>query len=78
MPCIFKLNEENYKVPKTLVKSFRITAHTESGDVVVFETSKNRQRMNKIPVSLKADRITLTPLETWGNEKANIFSFDIR
>ncbi len=78
MPCIFKLNEENYKVPKTLVKSFRITAHTESGDVVVFETNKNRQRMNKIPVSLKADRITLTPLETWGNEKANIFSFDIR
>ena len=78
MPCMFRLHEEYYKVPKTLVKSFRITAHTENGDIVVFETSKNRQRMNKISVNLKVDKITLTVLDTWGNEKANIFSLDIR
>ena len=78
MPCMFRLHEEYYKVPKTLVKSFRITAHTENGYIVVFETSKNRQRMNKISVNLKVDKITLTVLDTWGNEKANIFSLDIR
>ena len=76
MPCMFKLCETHYKVPKTLVKGYKITAHTENGDVTVFETDKNRQRMNKIPANIKADKVTLTPTETWGNEEINIFSVD--
>ncbi|MBR5309152.1 MAG: FAD-dependent oxidoreductase [Clostridia bacterium] len=76
MPCMFKLHEEHYKVPKTLVKSYRITAHTEDGDKVIYETARNRQRMNKIPAGIRADSITITPLETWGNEEVNIFSVD--
>ena len=76
MPCMFKLHEEHYKVPKTLVKSYRVTAHTEDGDKVIYETARNRQRMNKIPAGIRADSITITPLETWGNEEVNIFSVD--
>ena len=74
MPCMFKLNETHYKVPKTLIKGYKVIAHTSDGDVTVFETSRNRQRMNKLSVNLNADRITIIPTETWGNECVNIFS----
>ena len=76
MPCMFKLNEVHYKVPKTLIKGYKVIAHTSDGDVTVFETSRNRQRMNKLSVNLNADRITIIPTETWGNECVNIFSVD--
>ena len=76
MPCMFKLNEVHYKVPKTLIKGYKVIAHTSDGDVTVFETSRNRQRMNKLSVNLNADRITIIPTETWGNESVNIFSVD--
>lgn len=78
MPCVFKLHEQHYKVPKTLIKGYTVTAHTKNGDVIIYQTGKNRQRMNKIPVNITADRITITPTETWGNEEVRIFSVDFK
>lgn len=76
MPCLFKLNETHYKVPKTLVKGYRIIAHKQNGDRVLYETKNNRQRMNKIGLSVDADRLTLEVTETWGNPLIRIFSVD--
>lgn len=76
MPCMYKLNEQNYKVPKTLVKAYKIIAHTANGNVVVYETTNNRQRMNKIKTQITADKITVVPTQTWGNQTVNIFSVD--
>lgn len=76
MPCMYRLNEQDYKVPKTLVKSYKIVAHTPNGNVVVYETNKNRQRMNKIKTQITADKITVVPTQTWGNQPVSIFSVD--
>ena len=69
MPCRVQLNEEKYKLPKTLVKDFNIIADGK----VVFEYKNNRQRLVKIPLDIMASQISLQPIATHGEEFAAIF-----
>ena len=78
MPCWFRIEEPNYKVPATLLKAYRITAHTPEGTVVLAEITDNHQRLVRHSVSVTADKISLIPLETYGDEKAKLFSMDVR
>jgi len=73
MPCRYSLKEENYKVPKTLVKSYKIYADTEDGKILIANTECNYQRMVKHIVNLKTEKITIVPLETWGDENIKIY-----
>jgi hypothetical protein len=55
-----------------VVRAFEVLADGE----VIFRTENNHLRLVKIPVEREAETLTLRPLSTYGEEKANIFSFD--
>ncbi len=70
--CNRPLNLKPYTFPATMVRSFEVLADKE----VIFRTESNHQRLVKIPVNRALQTLTLRPLSTYGEEKANIFSFD--
>lgn len=78
MPSCFPLKQEKYKVPSTLVRSYRIVVETETGTRVLVEQKNNYQRMVKHKASLRVKEIRLIPLETWGDEQCRIFSVDVK
>lgn len=78
MPCNFPLVQPDYKVPKTLMKAYRIIAKTAEGERVVVENTNNYQRLVRHEVDLEASSIRFLPLETWGDEQFRVFAFDVR
>lgn len=78
MPCNYPLEQPGYKVPKTLVKSYKIIADTTDGERVVVDESLNYQRMVKHKVDIKATGVRLVPLDTWGDDKFRVFAFDVK
>lgn len=77
MPCRFPLKQEGYSTPATLVKGYEIWAETEQGKLLIAEERNNYQRLNVIETDIKAKAIHLKITETWGNQKVNIFAFDV-
>lgn len=61
-----------YTFPATMTRSFAVLADGEE----IFRTDCNYQRLVRIPVERTVRMLTLRPLETWGSEKAHIFSMD--
>ncbi len=77
MPCNFKLHETNYKVPKTLVKAFRVIGYGEDGsEHVICQTAANRKRLVLIPVDGKYNKIKLHIEDSYGNKTVTVFSVD--
>ncbi len=68
----------DFYVPKTMTRAYRLEGLSESGEWrVLYETQNNYQRLNTIPLTGEYLGIRLTPLETWGNDAAHLFSFDV-
>lgn len=69
-------------MPKTLVKGFRLTAVTESGEMtVLYETDCNlRGCINIAPQNVRYRSVSFTPVSSWDEEAqaVGIFSFDLR
>ena len=70
-------------MPKTLVKSYKLTAQLEDGSkIVLIEDTENIKRLIRINVGKKVKRLTLTLLSDWSDngayfdDKIHIFSFD--
>lgn len=78
MPCNFPLVQPDYKVPKTLIKAYRILANTPEGEKVIVENTNNYQRLVRHDVDVQASGVRLVPLETWGDEKYRVFAFDVQ
>lgn len=69
----------DFYVPKTMTKAYRIEGVKADGSVVILcEEKNNYQRLNKVAVEGSFKAIRLVPTETWGNEMAHIFAFDVR
>ncbi|MBQ8808554.1 MAG: FAD-dependent oxidoreductase [Clostridia bacterium] len=66
------LDFEHVKVAQTIVKDFEVFADDEK----VFETNNNYYSFVKIPLNVKARKITVKFNETHGCEKVNIFACD--
>lgn len=77
MPCNYPLVEHLYKVPKTLVKEYRIEGVRSNGETVVLHINNNHQRFVKHLVVWKVKKIKLIPLKTHGSEKYRVFGFEI-
>ncbi len=66
-------------VAKTLTKAFRIEGEKADGTTtVLYEETNNRQRFCPIDVEGSFRKLRLVPIQTWGNEKCHLFSFDVR
>jgi hypothetical protein len=79
-PSVFNhfLNTGSFGFPTTMVKSFDITYTKEDGSLDTISITDNHQRFVKIPLKLVVSKITLKIKETYGDDTANIFSFDFR
>ena len=70
----YRLADQPFAPPVTLVKSYHITAN----GVEIFRKDNNCQRFNSIAVDLKdVSDITLHIDSTWGKEEVLLFSFDV-
>ena len=69
-------------MPKTLVKSFAVTAVTESGEKIeLYRTGCNLLSCVNIPADGRFVSVSFTPTEVWCSpeaEEVRIFSFDLR
>jgi hypothetical protein len=66
------------QLPKTLIKEFVIELTNEEGNSFKFYTETNNiQRLVVIDINLRVTAIKIIPVSTWGNDEANIVSFDL-
>ena len=76
MPCSFP-QKPNSRVPKTLVKKFRLEAQEGDGNWrTVFSEDNNHQRLVRVPLELRAQSLRLVAEETWGAERVRLFGFE--
>lgn len=73
MPCHIKLKEEEYFVPKTIVKKYEVYADGKK----VLEVDNNRQRLCRHNLDITAKKIELRLVETWGDKQKRIFAVDL-
>jgi hypothetical protein len=64
-------------VPGTLVKSYDCYILTSDGRELLHGDNNNIKRLVKIAVNKSIKGMVFVAKKTWGNEKANIFSFDV-
>lgn len=62
------------KVAKTLVKSFEVYADGK----LIFADGENFLSLRRLPLDVKARKITVRFLSTWGEDDVHIFSADVR
>lgn len=78
MPSMYRLENNDYRMPKTLLKAFETKVHTKGGeDITIYKTDANFARVIKIDVNMEIDRIVVIPTQTWGDDKVRIFSLDV-
>lgn len=77
MPCCIRLNEERFKLPKTLIKDFDIILTDVSGRQTVMPYRNWHNRLFVTRISGEYVSVKLLPLETYGAETFNIFAFEI-
>lgn len=77
MPCCYRLNEPDYKIPSTLVKNYEIIGNNEKGDVFKIDVNNNHQRFALHKVDWKVVSVKLIPKETHGDENFRIFGFEM-
>src|SRR5659263_708056 len=67
MPCNYPLEQNDFHVPESMVKQFKIEALDELGNwVLVAEVKNNYQRLVKLRVDIKTKAIRFIPVSTWG------------
>lgn len=62
------------KVAKTLVKSFEVYADGK----LIFADGENFLSLRRLPLGVKAQKITVRFLSTWGEDDVHIFSADVK
>ena len=77
MPCNYPLVQPKFKLPPTLIKSYRIEAENEQGERFELSVPENHQRFVRHTVDWKVKSIRLVPLETHGSQTFRLFDFEV-
>lgn len=77
MPCCYRLNEPDYKIPLTLVKNYEIIGKNKKGDVFKIDVDNNHQRFMLHKVNWKVMSVKLIPKQTHGDASFRIFCFEV-
>lgn len=76
-PCAYNFTEDSQPkgMPPVLVKSYAIKVHNGNSLVYSKEVAENHQRLNihEFPEGIRADRVSVTVLGTYGHRNARIF-----
>ena len=78
MPCNYPLVQPKFKLPKTLIKEYRIEGVSEDGAIVVIDVKDSHQRFVKHAVDWKVKEMRFIPLATHGSEDFRLFDFEIQ
>jgi hypothetical protein len=61
------------------VRAFRVEARDGEGNwTVVAREDEDHQRLVRISTRFEAHAVRFIPEQTWGAEKAHVFSFEVR
>ena len=78
MPCNYPLVQTKFKLPKTLIKEYRIEGVREDGTTEVLHITDNHQRFVKHAVNWKVRSLRFVPISTHGCESFRLFGFECR
>lgn len=79
MPCYYPLDQDDFHVPSTMLKRFRIDALDSQGDwKTVARVENNYQRLVRLKIDIYTQAVRFVPEATWGAEKVHMFAWDIR
>ena len=73
MPSHFRLNEDQYYLPETIVKKYEIYADGEK----ILTVDNNRQRLCRHSLNVSAKTVEVKLLETHGGKEKRIYSVDL-
>ncbi len=77
MPSCYPLKQKRFKLPKTLVKEYRVVYKDNSGVEHSFTISDNHQRLVIHEISDEITQISLFPLSSWGDSAMRVFAFEV-
>ena len=78
MPCNYPLVQTKFKLPRTLIKEYRIEGVREDGTVETLHITDNHQRFVKHAVNWKIRSLRFVPISTHGCESFRLFGFECR
>ncbi len=78
MPCNYPLIETRFKLPKTLIKEYKIEGITENGEVKEIHIADNHQRFIKHNIDWCVKSIRFVPISTNGCNEFRLFDFEIK
>ena len=78
MPCNYPLVQTKFKLPKTLIKEYRIEGETSGGETYTFCVVNNHQRFVRHNIAWKVKKLRFIPLSTHGCDEFRLFDFEIR
>jgi hypothetical protein len=77
MCAVYPMVEEEYYLPKTLLKEYVVEGEGEGGEIFRIHVTDNHQRLVKHAVDWKVKKIRFIPLSTNGCEEFRVFDFEI-
>ncbi len=78
MPLYYPRDGWDLKPPSTLVKRFRLLAKTGDGQwTEIAAVGANTQRLVKLPLAIETQAIRLVIDEGWGDERMNVFAWEL-
>ena len=77
MPCNYPLVETRFKLPKTLIKEYRIEGVDDKGGTYSLYVTDNHQRFVKHHVNWKVKSLRFVPIATHGCDTFRVFDFEI-
>ncbi len=77
MPCNYPLVQTKFKLPNTLIKSYRIEGEKADGSILSFTVEDNHQRLVRHRVDWSVKSLRFIPLQTHGCNEMRLFDFEI-
>lgn len=78
MPCSYPLVQEKFKLPKTLIKEYRIEGESADGERFEIAISDNHQRLVRHKVKWTVRRLRFIPISTHGCGEFRLFDFEVK
>ena len=78
MPCNYPLVETRFKLPKTLIKEYRIEGVAEDGTILSLHVTDNHLRFIRHAVDWRVKELRFLPISTHGCEEFRLFDFEVK
>jgi hypothetical protein len=78
MPCNYPLVQRKFRLPRTLIRAYRIEGIDDEGRKFTLYVENNHQRFVKHRVEWRVSSLRFVPLATHGCEEFRLFDFEIR